>query len=63
MAITLILTTLFAALIVYGLQRNSRRQCGPRSPLAGSPPVRERDRDLERIRDELTALGGRYWSC
>jgi len=60
MAITLIVTIVFIALVVYGLQRNARRQSGPRPPLTGS--LTARDRDLERIRDELTALGGRYWS-
>jgi hypothetical protein len=60
MAITLITTLVFIAAIVYGLQRNARRQPGPRPPLAGSPTAL--DRDLERVRDELTALGGRHWS-
>lgn len=59
MAVTLIATFVFIALVVYGLQRNARRQPGPRSPFAGSSAVR--DRDLERVRDELTALGGRHW--
>lgn len=57
MAIALILTIVFVALVVYGLERNDRRQTGPRPPLTGSPNAP--DRDLERVRDELTALGGR----
>ena len=59
MTIALILTILFTALFVYGLQRNERRQPGPRPRLTGSPTVR--DRDLERVQDELTALSGRHW--
>jgi hypothetical protein len=60
MAIAIALTLVFIALVAYGLQRNERRQTGPRPRLTGSPTVR--DRDLERVRDELTALGGRYRS-
>lgn len=57
MAIALIVTIAFVALVIYGLERNARRQTGPRPPLSGSPNAP--DRDLERIRDELALLGGR----
>lgn len=57
MAIAIVLTILFIALVVYGLERNARRQPDPRPPLSGSPNAP--DRDLERVRDELTALCGR----
>jgi hypothetical protein len=57
MAIAIVLTIVFVALVVYGLERNERRQTGPRPPLAGTPNAP--DRDLERVRDELTALSGR----
>jgi len=60
MTIALIVIVLLTALVVYGLQRNERRQSGPRPRLTGSPSAR--DRDLERVRDELTALSGRYRS-
>ena len=56
MAIAIIVSILFVALVVYGLERNNRRQPDPRPPLAGSPNAP--DRDLERVRDELTALSG-----
>ena len=60
MTIALIVIVLLTALVVYGLQRNEHRQSGPRPRLNGSPSAR--DRDLERVRDELTALSGRYRS-
>lgn len=57
MALALTLTVLFLALIGYGLQRNARRQTGPKPPLAGSYYVP--DRDLQRIRAELAAVSSR----
>ena len=57
MALSLTLTLLFLALVAYGLQRNARRQAGPRPPLAGSSDVT--DRDLQRIRAELAAADSR----
>jgi hypothetical protein len=57
MAIALIVTIVFVALVIYGLERNARRQAGPRSPLSGSPNAP--DRDLQRVRDELIVLGSR----
>lgn len=46
---------LVIALIGYGLERNHARQTQPRSRLAGSTDIV--DRDNERIRDELRAAG------
>jgi hypothetical protein len=57
MAIALIVTIVFVALVIYGLERNARRQAGPRPQLSGSPNAP--DRDLQRVRDELTVLGSR----
>lgn len=57
MAVALIVTMVFVLFVIYALERNERRQHGPQPPLAGSPSVP--DRDLERTRDELTALSGR----
>jgi hypothetical protein len=54
MTLALALSVLFLVLIGYGLERNERRQTGPKSPLAGSADVP--DRDLQRIRAELAAL-------
>jgi hypothetical protein len=57
MTLALTLTVLFVALIGYGLQRNARRQTGPKPPLSGSSDVP--DRDLQRIRAELAAVSSR----
>lgn len=57
MTIALIVTIVFVALLISGLERNNRRQTGPRPPLSGSPNAP--DRDLERVRDELTVIGSR----
>ena len=56
MTLALVLSALFLVLIGYGLERNERRQSGLKPPLAGSTDVP--DRDLQRIRAELTALSG-----
>ena len=57
MTLALVFTLMFLALLGYGLQRNARRQTGPKPPLAGSTDVP--DRDLQRIRAELAAVSGR----
>jgi hypothetical protein len=57
MTLALVFTLMFLALLGYGLQRNARRQTGPKPPLAGSTDVP--DRDLQRIRAELAAVNGR----
>jgi hypothetical protein len=57
MTLALTLTALFLALIWYGLQRNARRQTGPKPPLIGSTDTP--DRDLQRIRAELAAVSSR----
>jgi hypothetical protein len=44
-------------LIIWGLERNHRRQPGPRPPLAGSTNVR--DRDTERLHADLRCAAGR----
>jgi hypothetical protein len=57
MTIALTFTLVLLALVGYGLQRNARRQTGPKPPLAGSTDVP--DRDLQRTRAELAAISGR----
>jgi hypothetical protein len=47
----LLITMVFLALIVWGLERNQRRQQPTPSPLAGSSPVV--DRDTERLLGDL----------
>ncbi len=56
MTLALALSVLFLVLIGYGLERNERRQTGPKPPLTGSTDVA--DRDTQRTRAELAALSG-----
>ena len=49
----IIITFIVIALIAYGLERNRRHQAQPRSRLAGSSDII--DRDGERFRAELRA--------
>jgi hypothetical protein len=49
----LLVTMIFLGLIVWGLERNQRRQQLTPPPLAGSSPVV--DRDTERLLDDLRA--------
>ncbi|MEY9965135.1 hypothetical protein ABIA33_003177 [Streptacidiphilus sp. MAP12-16] len=55
MTYTLIALVLIG-LLAYALERNHRRQVGPRPPLAGSSDVM--DRDAQRVEAELTYLSG-----
>lgn len=49
----IIITVILIALIAYGLERNRRRQAAPRSLLAGSSDIV--DRDSERLFADLRA--------
>jgi hypothetical protein len=49
--------TVLPILLIWGLERNHRRQPYPRPPLAGSTDVR--DRDAERIHTELRCAADR----
>jgi hypothetical protein len=50
-----------AALVAYGLERNHSRQTQPRSGMAGSTDVQ--DRDTERVQADLRAAPRRTAPC
>jgi hypothetical protein len=51
---TAAIALILLALLAYALERNHRRQPGPRQPLAGSSDIT--DRDTQRVLAELTEL-------
>ena len=52
---TAAVTFILLALLVLALERNHRRQSGPRPPLSGSSDIP--DRDAQRVRAELAQRG------